>query len=81
MAERKGAGGRHAKGRKAGEQEPQEEPLPGTAAMGQGQPGAGIEPPDAEKPEQPDKLVTGAEALEEQQQNPELDDRGSARGS
>ena len=60
---------------------PPEEPLPGTAAMGQGQPGAGIEPPDKDKPEQPDLLVTGGEALEEQQQNPDLEDRGSARGA
>lgn len=61
------------KGKKGGE--PEEEPQPGTAAMAQGQPGAGVEgePGDAH-PEQPDKLVTGGEALEEQQQNPDLDD-------
>jgi hypothetical protein len=68
-----------AKGKK--KEEPPEEPLPGTAAMGQGQPGAGIEPPDADKPEQPDLLVTGQEALEEQVKNPDLKDRGSARGT
>ena len=55
---------------------PREEP--GTASTAQGQPEAGIEP-DEDKPEQPDKLVTGAEALEEQQQNPDLDDNNGAR--
>lgn len=56
-----------------------EEPLPGTAAQAQGQPEAGVEPP-AEPPEQPDRLVTGAEALEEQQKNPELKDNSGHRG-
>jgi hypothetical protein len=69
--------GKHAK---KGKEAP-EEPLPGTAAMGQGQPAADIEPPDADMPEQPDKLVTGQEALAEQQQDPRLDDRGTARGT
>jgi hypothetical protein len=50
--------------------------------MAQGQPGAGVEgEPEDAHPEQPDKLATGGEALEEQQQNPDLDDRGSARGA
>jgi hypothetical protein len=47
--------------------------------MGQGQPEAGVEPPDAGRPEQPDNLVTGGEALEEQQRNPDLDDNSGAR--
>jgi hypothetical protein len=50
------------------------EPQPGTAGMAQGQPEAGVEPADEDKPEQPDNVVTGGEALEEQQQNPDLDD-------
>lgn len=58
------------------------EPQPGTAAMAQGQPEAGVEgEPDNAHPEQPDNVVTGGEALEEQQRNPDLDDRGSARGT
>jgi hypothetical protein len=55
------------------------EPLPGTAAMGQGQPEAGVEAPDEDMPEQPDNVVTGGEALEEQQRNPDLDDNSGAR--
>lgn len=45
----------------------------------QGQPDAGVEgePGDAH-PEQADALVTGGEALEEQQRNPDLDDTGGA---
>lgn len=54
------------------------EPQPGTAAMAQGQPEAGVEPPEQDKPEQAAKLATGAEALEEQQQNPDLDDNTGA---
>jgi hypothetical protein len=57
------------------------EPQPGTAAMGQGQPDAGVEAPDEDKPEQPDNVVTGGEALEEQQQNPDLEDKGTNRGT
>ena len=49
--------------------------------MGQGQPGAGVEAPDEDMPEQPDRLVTGQDALEEQQKNPGLDDKGTARGA
>jgi hypothetical protein len=71
--------------------EEQQEPLPGVAGMSQGQtpvepeqetgglPEDGVEVPPDEQPEQPDKLVTGGEALEEQQQNPELDDNSGAR--
>jgi hypothetical protein len=54
------------------------EPLPGTAGMAQGQPDAGIEA-QGDQPEQPDKLVTGGEALEVQQQDPDLDDTAGAR--
>ena len=64
---------RHAR-KKGGEPE---EPQPGTAAMAQGQPAAGVESAK-EKPEQADNVVTGAEAFEEQQQDPELDDRSGA---
>jgi hypothetical protein len=71
-------GEKHGKGKKKPEPE---EALPGTAAMGQGQPGAGVDAPDAAMPEQPDKLPTGAGALEEQQKNPDLKDRGTARGA
>jgi hypothetical protein len=61
-------------------EEPEEEPQPGTAAMAQGQPGAGVEgEPEGAHPEQPDNVVTGGEALEEQQQNPDLDDNSGAR--
>jgi hypothetical protein len=49
------------------------EPQPGTAGTAQGQPEAGVDPAE-EKPEQPDNLVTGGEALEEQQKNPDLKD-------
>jgi hypothetical protein len=73
--------------------EEQKAPLPGVAGMAQGQtpveqeqeqetgglPEDGVEVPPDEQPEQPDKLVTGGEALEEQQQNPELDDNSGAR--
>jgi hypothetical protein len=64
-------------GRKKHEEEAAE-PLPGTAAMAQGQPAAGVEPDDS-KPEQPDNVVAGGEALEEQQRNPDLDDSSGAR--
>jgi hypothetical protein len=77
MAEGKKGRGKHGKAKK---EEPAAEPQPGTAAMAQGQPDAGIEPADDDKPEQPDKLVTGAEALEEQQQNPDLKDNTGNRG-
>jgi hypothetical protein len=73
---------RHARG-KRGEEHEQPSPVipePGTAGMAQGQPDAGVEPDDS-RPEQADNLVTGAEALEEQQKNPELDDKGTARGA
>jgi hypothetical protein len=73
--------------------EEQQAPLPGVAGMAQGQtpvepeqaqetgglPEDGVGVPPDEQPEQPDKLVTGGEALEEQQQNPELDDNSGAR--
>jgi hypothetical protein len=73
---------RHAKGKQADDQAGVAdtmavEPQPGTAAMAQGQPEAGIEP-DESKPEQPGNVVTGGEALEEQQQNPDLDDTSGA---
>lgn len=70
--------GRHEKPKKGKHGEPAEEPLPGTAAMGQGQPGAGVDAPDEDKPEQADNVVTGGEALEAQQQDPELDDTSGA---
>jgi hypothetical protein len=60
------------------DESPQEEPLPGVAGTAQGQPAAGVEPDDS-KPGQPDNVVTGGEALEEQQQNPDLDDTAGAR--
>lgn len=53
------------------------EPQPGIAAMAQGLPEAGVSPAE-ESPEQPDNLATGGEALEEQQQNPDLDDTSGA---
>jgi hypothetical protein len=53
------------------------EPQPGTASMAQGQPEAGVDPAE-EKPEQPDNAVTGGEALEEQQKNPDLKDSAGA---
>ena len=67
-----------------------EAPLPGVAGMAQGQTAAGpqetgglpedgVGVPPEDQPGQPDKLVTGGEALEEQQQNPELDDNSGAR--
>jgi hypothetical protein len=71
--------------------EEQKAPLPGVAGMAQGQtpveqeqetgglPEDGVGVPPDEQPAQPDKLVTGGEALEEQQQNPELDDNSGAR--
>jgi len=72
---------------------PPAEPQPGVAGMAQGQPAAGIEPQgqsdaaDAAaegfsepKPEQAGKLATGAEALEEQQKNPDLKDNTGNRG-
>jgi hypothetical protein len=68
-------GEKHSKHEKAEEQEP----LPGVAGMAQGQPEAGVEPDDS-KPEQPDLLVTGAEALEEQQTNPDLKDNSGTHG-
>lgn len=54
------------------------QPGPGTAGQAQGQPEAGVDPAP-EPPEQPVKLVTGGEALEEQQQNPDLEDNTGAR--
>jgi len=54
-----------------------DEALPGVAGMAQGQQGVVDEPVDP--PEQPDKLVTGADALEEQQKNPDLKDNSGAR--
>lgn len=42
------------------------------------QPGTAGEPGDAH-PEQAGNVVTGGEALEEQQQNPDLDDTSGAR--
>jgi hypothetical protein len=57
--------------------EQSQEALPGVAGMAQGQRGVVDEP--AAPPEQPDNLVTGADALEEQQKNPELDDNSGAR--
>lgn len=72
--------GKHAKRKHGEDREPGlAEPLPGTAAMGQGQPEAGVDAPDEEKAEQADNVVTGGEALEEQQQNPDLDDTSGAR--
>jgi hypothetical protein len=67
--------GKHEKPKKGKKGEEPEEALPGTAAMAQGQPGAGVEgEPEDAHPGQPDRLVTGGEALEVQQQDPELDD-------
>jgi hypothetical protein len=70
-----------------------EAPQPGVAGMSQGQtsvepeeadtkgglPEDGVGVPPEDQPEQPDLLVTGGEALEEQQQNPDLDDNTGAR--
>jgi hypothetical protein len=73
---------------------PQGEPLPGIAGMAQGQQepepddvaqnhsdaaDALAEGFSEDKPEQPDLLVTGGEALAEQQRNPELKDNSGAR--
>jgi len=44
-----------------------------------GLPEDGVEVPPQDQPEQPDKLATGGEALEEQQQNPDLDDNSGVR--
>jgi hypothetical protein len=44
-----------------------------------GLPEDGVEVPPEDQPAQPDKLATGGEALEEQQQNPDLDDNSGAR--
>jgi hypothetical protein len=44
-----------------------------------GLPEDGVGVPPEDQPEQPDKLATGGEALEEQQQNPELDDNSGTR--
>jgi hypothetical protein len=57
--------------------QPAEQPLPGTAGMAQGQPAAGVEP--RQEPEQADGPVTGAEAIEVQQKDPDLDDSSGAR--
>jgi hypothetical protein len=64
-------------------------PAPGIAGMAQGQRDAGIEPvpqpepPEAAEPEEdprpPGITATGAEALEEQQKNPELEDSSGTR--
>lgn len=68
--------------------EPEQAPQPGVAGMAQGQPEGteprglpedGVEVPPEDQPEQPDKLVTGAGALEEQQKNPELKDNSGTR--
>ena len=65
--------------------------MPGVAGMAQGQdrpqpeepsrglPEDGVEVPPEHQPEQPDLLATGGEALEEQQQNPELKDNSGTR--
>jgi hypothetical protein len=74
--------------KKKTEPEPEQAPQPGVAGMAQGQPEGteprglpedGVEVPPEDQPEQPDKLVTGAGALEEQQKNPELKDNSGTR--
>jgi hypothetical protein len=67
-----------ARKRKHGKREGSEDPRPGTAASSQGQRDAGIGPADVQ-PEQPDGPVTGAEMLEHQQKDPELDDSSGTR--
>ena len=64
-------------------------PAPGIAGMAQGQRDAGIAPvpqpapPEPAEPEEdppaPGILASGAEALEEQQKNPELKDNSGTR--
>ena len=70
-------GEKHSKSKKKAEPE---EALPGTAGMGQGQPGAGVDAPDKDMPEQADALATGGEALLEQQTNPDLKDNNGVGG-
>ena len=64
-------------------------PAPGIAGMAQGQRDAGIEPvpqPGSPEPAEPEEdprspgiQATSAEALEEQQKNPELEDSSGTR--
>jgi hypothetical protein len=70
---RKGEGRRRRRDKAAAADSLAAGPLPGTAGMAQGQPEAGVEPAEP-SPGQPDKGVTGPEALAEQQTDPELDD-------
>lgn len=59
--------------------EPQAGPQGESQEVSQGLPEDGVEVPPEDQPEQPDLLATGGEALEEQQQNPELKDNSGAR--
>lgn len=58
------------------DEKPPEEPLPGVAGTAQGQPAAGVEPP--EEHEDLEGPVTGGEVIAENQQNPDLPDNTGA---